>query len=105
MFFLIMMLVVLLSGCVEQPNKDAAQDSESAKNACINKCQDALAAGQDLNNGPCLSNEIAKDWVCDVAHSPRQAVDNNPANQCPAYGINATHFVEVTPSCEYMRSV
>ena len=56
-----------------------------------------------MTNGPCLSNEIVEDWVCDVAHSPRQAVDDLPENQCPAYGDKASHFVEVDPDCNFIR--
>jgi hypothetical protein len=44
--------------------------------------------------------------VCDVAHSPRQEVDNNPHNQCQSYLIGqAHHFVEVTPECRLIRAV
>jgi hypothetical protein len=82
-------------------------DVEKAKNICIQKCKQALAAGQNLNNGPCLLNPINElpDWVCDVAHWPREAIDNLAENQCSAFreGI-AKHFVEVTPNCEFIRS-
>lgn len=61
-------------------------------------------AGGDLSNGPCLSNEIAPDWVCDVAHSPRAAADDNPANQCPEYGASANHFVEVDKNCNVIQT-
>jgi len=104
-FCAILILAVLFSGCVEQAKKTAVEESDAAKNACIKKCQDVLAAGQDLSNGPCLSNEIIKNWVCDVAHSPRQAVDNNPANQCFAYGNTASHFVEVDPNCGFIQTM
>jgi len=76
--------------------------------ACIQKCQEALNSGQDLSSGPCLGNPLENytDWVCDVAHSPRQAIDNNPENQCSAYrqGL-ARHFIEVTPDCKLIRVV
>jgi hypothetical protein len=100
LFVAAIVAVVLLSGCVGQ---SAQQD---AIDACKALCVSQLNAGADLSNGPCLSNSIAKEWVCDVAHSPRQAVDNDPANQCDAYraGI-ASHFVEVGTSCELVRAV
>ena len=44
----------------------------------------AKAQGVDMTNGPCLGF-VAPDWVADVAHDPRQAVDDDPANQCAAY--------------------
>lgn len=53
-------------------------------------------SGEDLSDGPCLSNEIMPGWVADIVHDPRQAIDNDPANQCPAYRTGeATHFVEL----------
>jgi hypothetical protein len=69
------------------------------------ECQKQLETGADLSKGPCLSNEIAPDWVCDVAHNPRQAVDDEPANQCPAYWDTAHHFVEVDPQCNFITEV
>jgi hypothetical protein len=43
--------------------------------------------------------------VCDVAHEPREAADNLPANQCASY-INgsANRFIEVTPECIFIRT-
>lgn len=60
----------------------------------------AIFQKQDLSSGPCLG-KIADDWVLDVAHLPRQDVDNDPANQCAEYRSGkAHHFVEVTPQGE-----
>jgi hypothetical protein len=94
--------VVLLSGCIGQQTSE----SETAVKLCIDKCKSAIDAGQDISNGPCLSNEIISGWVCDVAHSPREAVDNLPENQCSAYreGV-ARHFVEVDTACKFIRAV
>ncbi len=45
-------------------------------------------------------------WVCDVAHSPREDVDNLPENQCREFGEGkANHFVEVNPNCEFIKAV
>jgi hypothetical protein len=105
-----LILAVFLSGCVEQPEQQttttttAQTPKEKAKAACMQKCLDALSAGQNLSNGPCLDNKIAEGWVCDVAHSPRQAMDNEKANQCSEYGITANSFVEVDPSCNFIRA-
>lgn len=52
--------------------------------------------GMDMSSGPCLSNEIIPGWVVDVAHNPRQPIDNLPENQCSAYRDGrASHFVEL----------
>ncbi len=71
---------------------------------CVELCQKAKEKGLDLSNGPCLSNNVAPGWVCDVAHWPRLPVDNDPQNQCEAFrkGI-ATHFVEVDENCNVIR--
>lgn len=51
---------------------------------------------KDFSSGPCLSNALMPDWVADIAHSPRQAIDDLRENQCPAYlEGRARHFVEL----------
>lgn len=100
---LILLLIgaVFISGCVQTEQSEV----EKAKTECIKECQAALNSRIDLSNGPCLSNEIIKNWVCDVAHEPRQAADNLPENQCEAWQKTAFHFVEVTPECEFIKAV
>jgi hypothetical protein len=57
-----------------------------------------------MTNGPCLGL-IKPDWVADVAHDPRQPVDDDPANQCPEYRSGEVgHFVELDPEGNYIRS-
>jgi hypothetical protein len=67
---------------------------------------------EEWNRGLCLSNNLGDydknlvSWVCDVAHSPREAIDNQPENQCSAYREGkATHFVEVDLNCNLIRAV
>jgi len=74
----------------------------------IQLAQDAYARakqeGVDMSRGPCLG-VIEPGWVADVAHDPRQDVDDEPENQCEAYGSgDADHFVELTPEGEFIRS-
>jgi hypothetical protein len=69
-----------------------------------------LYAGQakrDLSTGPCLSESLSglSDWVVDIAHDPRQAVDDQPANQCQSIRDGDTHhFVELTPGGQLIRA-
>lgn len=100
-FVCLLILIVLFSGCTQTTDVE-----QSATDLCIQECQSVLNKGQDLSNGPCLSNEIVKGWVCDITHSPRQDIDNKPENQCSAYreGI-AKHFVEVDTNCKLIRAV
>ncbi|MGH2996310.1 MAG: hypothetical protein ACRDM9_08345, partial [Gaiellaceae bacterium] len=56
---------------------------------------EAKAEGVDFANGPCLG-AIMENWVADVAHDPRQDVDDEPENQCEAFRSGeADHFVEL----------
>lgn len=52
---------------------------------------DAVARKVDLSSGPCLG-KIADDWVLDIAHLPRQPIDDLSQNQCQ----NVRHFVEMS---------
>jgi hypothetical protein len=67
----------------------------------------AKERGQDLTNGPCIAERLKgyPDWVVDISHSPRTAVDKDPANQCQRYrsGV-AHHFVELTPKGNLIRA-
>lgn len=52
--------------------------------------------GEDLSFGPCISNALMPDWVADIAHNPREGIDDLRENQCPAYlEGRAHHFVEL----------
>lgn len=106
LIILILINIVLLSGCINQ--EKIQTDVEKASLACVNECKTWLNAGKDLRDGPCLLNPIPElpDWVCDVAHSPRLTnIDNLPENQCSEYGKTAKHFVEVDPRCELIGTV
>lgn len=66
--------------------------------------EQAKAQGVDMTNGPCLG-VIKPGWVADVAHDPRQPVDDDPANQCAEYrSSEADHFVELDPEGNFIRS-
>lgn len=100
LFILIAVLLVAFLAILSNPKPNVVDE-------CIRICKENLAAGKDLANGPCLANPIPSnpDWVCDVAHWPREEVDNLKENQCSAYGKVAKHFVEVTPNCTFIRAV
>ncbi len=62
------------------------------------------AIGIDFSSGPCLTNDLLPDWVVDIAHNPRQALDNLPENQCQAFiEGRAKHFVELDLNGEVIR--
>lgn len=71
-------------------------DGASAISKCQELYQTKKAELVNLENGPCFSNAVIPDWVCDLAHNPRVAEDDNPQNQCPAFRDGkAKHFVEL----------
>lgn len=63
------------------------------------------AQGWDFSQGSCLSNALMPDWVLDIAHSPRIALDDLAENQCSAYREgNAKHFVELDTDGNLIRA-
>jgi tRNA A37 methylthiotransferase MiaB len=96
---LILLAVVLVLGCTSSSQEKSAK--QVAEENCVALCKQAT----NISNGPCLSDNVAPDWVCDVAHSPRNDIDNLPENQCIGFrnGL-AHHFVEVDEGCNIIRS-
>lgn len=71
-------------------------DIDTAVNQAKYLYQMKRSQSEDLSFGPCISNALMPDWVADIAHSPRQTIDDLSANQCPAYlEGRARHFVEL----------
>lgn len=95
--------VLLSSGCVGDSGQTAKV--ERIKGECIQACEKALENDRNLSKGPCLLDPMEDgNWVCDVAHDPRQPGDNKRKNQCDAWHRGtAENFVEVTPDCEFIR--
>ncbi len=75
---------------------------EAAKRLYEQKKQE----GMDFSQGPCLSEEIIPDWCVDIAHYPRQPVDNQPRNQCASYREGRVHhFVELDTDGNVLRAI
>jgi len=69
--------------------------------------QKAQSQGQNLSAGPCIARQLPSlpDWAADIAHNPRQPVDDQPMNQCQSYRDGQTHhFVELTPTGQLIRA-
>jgi hypothetical protein len=98
------MVALLAPGC-------GGDDSDEARGEAIAAAQlaydNAIIRGDDLDAGPCIAEELPElaDWVVDIAHDPREAVDDEPENQCERYRDGeASHFVELTPQGELIRA-
>lgn len=105
---MVFLAAISILAIVFAPRPSSLSDADRAMYACIFLCKAALNDGRMLDDGPCLSSGVEawepRDWVCDVAHKPRRNADDQPGNQCPEYGAGASHFVEVTPECEFIRA-
>jgi len=111
LFSILVVASVLLAGCtteaIEKPPLNVSRlnmafEYQIALEKAITVYQQAIADGVDLTTGPCLSNELHGNpaypetmWVLDIAHYPREAADDLPANQCVAYREGkAKNFIE-----------
>jgi len=118
--------VLLLSGCGEKKTNDNSNSFTAAevvtgtasikikdradKDLAVGRAQELyrvmFIGGQDLSDGPCISNEVIPGWVADIAHNPRETVDELPQNQCSAYRDGtAKHFVELDPDGNLIRAL
>jgi hypothetical protein len=102
---LVVALVVLAASCGDDDDDAAADDSQVSEEdraieLALEAYDEAVASGVDLEVGPCIAEELPglPGWVVDIAHDPRQEVDNDPANQCQNFlSGEAEHFVELDP--------
>jgi hypothetical protein len=96
----------LIVGC-GGGSSTSSSDRDKAVSEAQAAFRQAQARGQDLSTGPCISESLRglPDWAVDVAHEPRQAVDDVLANQCASYRSGQTHhFVELTPDGQLIRA-
>lgn len=79
-----------------------AKYKEEAIEECVKLCKLEHSKGSVLLSGPCLSNEIAPAWSCDVVTQPKNSfIDDLSENKCAK---KTKHIVEVSPECEIVRS-
>lgn len=103
LFVVILVLVISFSYFIYINAKEAPDytpgrwpEADTAINQASNVFSSTKALGTDLSDGPCLSNALLPGWVADVAHNPREAIDDLPQNQCATYlEGSAKHFVEL----------
>lgn len=97
-----------VTDAVNAVNSDATKQRVTKEAAVVEAKAVFIAQegqGVDFSNGPCLTNNLMPDWVADVAHNPREDVDDNPANQCSAYANGtAHHFVELDTEGQLIRA-
>ena len=100
------MTAIALAGC--GGGDDVSDDERSRAVAAAQQAyQQALTRGDDLDKGPCIAESLPElaDWVADLAHDPREDVDDDAENQCNRYRQGeASHFVELDPDGELIRA-
>lgn len=100
---LVVLLLVAACGGSSVSNDERAQAVSMAQAAFAT----AKEHGTDFTDGPCIAEQLEKlpDWSVDVAHDPREGVDNVTSNQCQAYRQGKTHhFVELDPNGNLIRT-
>jgi hypothetical protein len=94
-----------LAGC--GGDEAPAGERDQAISAAMDAYDQAKDKGVDLSAGPCIAERLPglNEWVADVAHDPREDIDDQATNQCQRYRDGeATHFVELTPEGELIRA-
>jgi hypothetical protein len=106
-----LLIAALLTFALASCGSSGSQVDPSGSQRAVEEAQTAFhelqASGADLTAGPCISESLPSlpDWVADIAHDPRQPIDDQPANQCQRYRAGqAHHFVELNPSGELIRA-
>ena len=99
-------VVLVLASC-GGGNEVSGRERDRAIAAAKQSHEDAVSRGQDLDVGPCIAEQLPglADWVADVAHDPREDIDDEPENQCRRYREGeASHFLELTPAGQVIRA-
>ena len=100
---LICVALLVSAGCGGGAKHEVTKDAAIA--AAEGAYAKARAEGVDMARGPCIADDLLPDWVADVAHDPRQPVDDKPQNQCSRYRAGkAHHFVELDPDGKLIRA-
>jgi hypothetical protein len=103
---LALVALFFMVGCSATEDAEEEGVKATAITAAKAAYEKARLEGRDLSNGPCIADPLpVPNWVADIAHDPRQPVDDEPANQCSTYrsGENE-HFVELDPEGNVIRA-
>jgi hypothetical protein len=107
--YIIIFILILLAGILNvylRNVNDYKENKELAINECIKECELFVLKGNIVTDGPCISQEIIKNWACDIVNQPKiKLIDSNPKNQCESYNKNKVKYlVEVTKNCELISA-
>jgi hypothetical protein len=100
-------VVVLATACGSSGSNVEPSGSQRAVDEAQAAFRQLQTGGEDLSAGPCISESLPglPDWVADIAHDPRQPIDDEAANQCQRYRSGqAHHFVELNVDGQLIRA-
>jgi predicted small lipoprotein YifL len=100
-------LPLAVAGCGSKGSNVNPSGSQRAVDEAQAAFRQAQASGIVLSTGPCISESLPSlpDWVADVAHDPRQPIDDEAPNQCQRYRSGeAHHFVELNIDGQLIRA-
>ena len=100
-------MAVAAAGCGGGGDSVPAGEQAKAVAAAKKVFQEENLGPAELAQGPCIAETLPGlgDWVVDVAHDPRRAVDDKPQNQCERFRAgDAAHFVELDPQGKLIRA-
>lgn len=101
---LIVTAVVIKTGQPPTYKKGTSAVSDTAVAWALDLYKIKVVEGIQMTNGPCLTNSLMPGWVVDIVHSPREEIDDQPENECPAYlEGKANHFVELDVNGNLVR--
>lgn len=108
MLLITIVIAIIVGALIFAIQNRSTPEQKSEESLAISKAKELYnqkkKEGVDFQNGPCLGL-ILENWVADVAHSPRQDIDNDPQNQCADFiEGRASHFVELDPQGNLIRA-
>jgi len=108
MLFVVVMLIMKFTAGPENESKSSGKKITSFEEDLVQQAQHIYEQKKnqkvDFSTGPCLSDNLASLYVVDIAHDPRQAIDDLPENQCPAFiSGQISHFIELDPDGQLIR--
>lgn len=111
LLFFVALMVILLTAYLTLvinsylPKSVSKAEIETAVNQARHLYQQENQKDRDFSNGPCLSDALLPNWVVDIAHSPRQSVDEKRENMCPSFVEGRSqHFVELDTEGNLIRA-
>ena len=103
--FLLVILFIVVLVRLASSGADVVAERERAIALAQEVYAQQKADGMDFSSGPCLAEDLMEGWAADIVHSPRQAIDDAPENQCQSFRAGkAFRQVELDPKGNVIRA-